>query len=75
MKKTNLELRMAQARQKARIPKSKLSSGSTAGKYPISLDGGKTIIFISDKSKEPEARLRYASLASHTVVPPSYKTW
>ena len=41
------------------VPKSKLSFGSVADKYPVSLDGGKTIIFISDKNKEPETRQRY----------------
>jgi hypothetical protein len=41
------------------IPRSKLSSGSVNNKYPIILDGGKTIIFISDLSKEVEARERY----------------
>jgi hypothetical protein len=34
-------------------------AGSMEGKYPIVLDGGKTIIFISDKSKEAETILRY----------------
>ena len=38
---------------------SKLLTGSTADKYPVVLDGGKTIIFISDKSKEEETRLKY----------------
>ena len=38
---------------------SKLLTGSTTDKYPIVLDGGKTIIFISDKSKEAEIRLKY----------------
>jgi len=43
----------------AKVPKSKLSSGSLIGKYPITLDGGRTIIFISDKSKESETRKNY----------------
>lgn len=37
----------------------KLLTGSTTGKYPVVLDGGKTIIYISDKSKENETRLKY----------------
>jgi hypothetical protein len=37
----------------------KLLTGSTIDKYPVVLDGGKTIIFISDKSKEDEIRLKY----------------
>ncbi len=36
------------------VPNSKLSAGSVADKYPVAFDNGKTIIFISDKSKEPE---------------------
>ena len=41
------------------IPKSKLLSGSVTNKYPIVLDGGKTIIFISDRNKEAEIREKY----------------
>jgi hypothetical protein len=41
------------------VPKSKLLSGSVVGKYPVTLDGGKTIIFISDKAKESETRRLY----------------
>ena len=37
----------------------KLLTGSTIDKYPVVLDGGKTIIFISDRSKEAETRLKY----------------
>jgi hypothetical protein len=59
MKKDTLEYRMMQERQRLKIPDSKILSGSTIGKYPISLDGGRTTIFISDKSKESETRLRY----------------
>ena len=42
------------------VPKSKLSSGSVANKFPVLLDDGRTIVFISDKSREREIRLRYA---------------
>lgn len=37
----------------------KLLTGSTIDKFPVVLDGGKTIIFISDRSKEEETRLKY----------------
>lgn len=33
--------------------------GSIRGKYPVVLDGGKTTIYISDKSKEAEIVERY----------------
>jgi hypothetical protein len=38
-----------------------LLTGSTADKYPVMMDDRKTIIFISDKSKEEETRQRYSS--------------
>jgi hypothetical protein len=59
MKKDTLEYRMMQERQRLKIPDSKLLTGSLTGKYPIVLDGGRTTIFISDKSKEAETRERY----------------
>ena len=36
-----------------------LLTGSTADKYPVMMDDRKTIIFISDKSKENETRQRF----------------
>ena len=54
-----IDNRMDILNHQAKVPKSKLSSGSLTGKYPISLDGGRTIIFISDKSKESETRKNY----------------
>jgi c-di-AMP phosphodiesterase-like protein len=38
---------------------SKALTGSTANLYPVVLDNGKTIIYISDKSKEEATRLKY----------------
>lgn len=59
MKKDTLEYRMMQERQRLKIPDSKLLTGSTKDKYPVILDGGRTTIFISDKSKESETRKNY----------------
>lgn len=59
MKKTTLEYRMMIEHNRHKIPDSKLLTGSLLGKYPIILDGGKTTIFISDKSKEAETRQKY----------------
>ena len=42
------------------IPKSKLSLGSLINKYPIFLDN-KTVIFITDQTKESEIRQKYES--------------
>jgi len=55
----SIDARIELSNQQNSIPKSKLSSGSVTNKYPIILDGGKTIIFIADQSKEPEAREKY----------------
>jgi hypothetical protein len=59
MKKDTLEYRMMQERQRSKISDLKLLSGSTKDKYPVILDDGRTTIFISDKSKEAEARQKY----------------
>ena len=73
MKKDTLEYRMMQERQRLKIPDSKLLSGSLIGKYPIILDGGKTTIFISDKSKESETRERYELLKGNMLLQYSTK--
>lgn len=59
---------MMQERQRLKIPDSKMLSGSLTGKYPISLDGGRTTIFISDKTKEQEIRLRYESRMGNKLM-------
>lgn len=59
MKNDTLENRLSLARLKAKIPDDKLSMGSLKGKFPILLDDGKTIIYISDLSKADEIKARY----------------
>ena len=59
MKKDTLEYRMMLERQQLKIRNSKLLMGSTKDKYPVILDDGKTIIFISDKNKEAETKEKY----------------
>jgi hypothetical protein len=59
MKKDVLENRMNLSNQQLKVPHSKLLTGSIQNKYPVVLDGGKTILFISDKSKEAETIKRY----------------
>jgi len=46
----------------------KLLTGSTIDKFPILLDDGKTIIFINDKSKEEETRLKYKLLGVNRSI-------
>ncbi|MCX6244733.1 MAG: hypothetical protein NTU98_08510 [Bacteroidetes bacterium] len=59
MKKDVIENRMNLSNQQGKVPHAKLQSGSVQNKYPVILDGGKTILFISDKSKEAEVIRRY----------------
>jgi len=51
--------RMNLANHQVKVPHAKLLTGSIQNKYPVILDGGKTILFISDKSKEAETIKRY----------------
>jgi hypothetical protein len=48
----------------------KLLTGSIIDKFPVVMDGGKTIIFISDKSKESETRERYELRRGNKVILP-----
>jgi hypothetical protein len=51
--------RIGISNRQIRVPKPKLSTGSITGMYPVILDGGRTIIYTPDKSKESEIRSRY----------------
>jgi len=57
-------------RKKSNILKNnhKLLTGETSDKYAILLDDGKTIVFISDKSKEAEIRLKYKMLGYRAKI-------
>jgi len=55
-----LDNRKAMSNHPVKVPKAKLSTGSVVDKYPVVLDDGRTIIYITDKSREQEIRLRYA---------------
>ena len=46
----------------------KLLTGTTTDKYAVVLDGGKTIVFISDKSKEEETRQKYMMRAQNNNI-------
>ena len=65
MKNDVLANRMSLSNHRLAIPASKLLSGSVIDKYPVILDGGKTIIFISDKTQEAETRYRYELRKQH----------
>ena len=57
--KKNTNRRIYQENNRLNNPKSKLLDGSLTGKFPVVLNGGKTIIYISDKSKEEETRIKF----------------
>ncbi|MEI7896536.1 MAG: hypothetical protein WCJ26_05835 [bacterium] len=65
MKNDILANRMSLTNHRLSIPASKLLSGSVVNKHPVILDGGKTIIFIADKSLEAETRYRYELRKQH----------
>jgi hypothetical protein len=71
MKKDTLENRLNLARLRAKIPDEKLLMGSIKEKYPVILDNGKTVIYISDKSKVEETRLKY-ELMKNSKYPSNY---
>ncbi len=62
MKNNSFENRIRLANNLSKIPEDKLQSGSTKGKYPVVMDGGKTIVYIADESKADETRLKYKLL-------------
>ncbi|MEI7896222.1 MAG: hypothetical protein WCJ26_04250 [bacterium] len=51
--------RMEMSNHQVKVPLSKLSSGSVDDKFPILLDDGRTVVYITDRSREREIRLRY----------------
>jgi hypothetical protein len=65
MKNDVLTNRMNLANHRLGVPQSKLLTGSVIDKHPVVLDGGKTIIFIADKTMEAETRYRYELRKQH----------
>ena len=62
MKNNSFENRLKQARIRSKISDEKLLMGSTRNKFPVVMNDGKTVIYISDKSKEAETRQKYELL-------------
>ncbi len=50
------------------IPPAKMLAGSTKDKFAIVLDGGKTVIFISDRSKMKETIERYQNRSNKYCI-------
>lgn len=51
-----------------KISDEKLSMGSISNKHPVVLNDRRTVVFISDKSKEAEIRLKYESLKDQKIT-------
>jgi hypothetical protein len=62
MKNDKLDNRNSLALNRFKIPDEKLLMGSIKGKYPVVLDDGRTIVYISDKSKADETKIKYELL-------------
>ena len=62
MKNSTLENRMILARKRFQISDERLSMGSIRDKFPVVMDDGKTVIYVTDKSKVEETRLKYELL-------------
>ena len=62
MKNDTMENGLGLAPNQNKIPDEKILMGSTSDKYPVVLNDGRTIVFISDKSKEAEIRQKYELL-------------
>jgi hypothetical protein len=50
-----------------RISDEKLAMGSISNKHPVILSDRRTVVFISDKSREAEIRLKYESLKDKKI--------
>jgi|WetSurMetagenome_2_1015567.scaffolds.fasta_scaffold1573569_1 hypothetical protein len=61
MKNGFAEKNRSLAPQRNKSQHNKTGTGKTSDKYPVILDGGRTIIFVSDKKKEKEVRRWYES--------------
>ena len=66
MKNDKLDNRNSLALNRSKIPDEKLLMGSTKGKYPVVLDDGRTVVYITDESKADETRLKYKLLKEST---------
>jgi hypothetical protein len=62
MKNDKLDNRNSLALHRSKIPDDKLLMGLTKGKYPVVMDDGRTVVYISDESKAEETRLKYKLL-------------
>ena len=62
LKNDKLDNRIRSEHYKDKIPDAKLLMGTLHGKFPVILDNGRTIVYITDPSKEEETRQKYELL-------------
>jgi hypothetical protein len=62
MKNDKMDNRNSLALNRFKIPDEKLLMGSINGKFPVVMDGGRTVVYISDESKADETKLKYELL-------------
>jgi hypothetical protein len=62
MKNDIMENSLDPSPHRYKVTDEKLLMGSTIDKYPVKLDDGRTVVYISDKSKEAEIRLKFELL-------------
>jgi hypothetical protein len=62
MKNDKLDSNLDISFTRNKISSERLLMGSIIDKYPVILDDGRTVVFISDKNKEAEIRLKYELL-------------
>lgn len=62
MKTSTLEKMMKVSRNRLKISDERILMGATKNKFPVMLKDGKTVIYITDKSKAEETREKYELL-------------
>jgi hypothetical protein len=65
MNNHKMEQRLKMEHNREKISNERILMGSTKGKYPVVLDNGRTTIYISDKSKEMEVRMKYEKMRNN----------
>jgi hypothetical protein len=62
MKNDIMENNLDYSQNRNKISPEKLLMGSISNKYPVVLNDGRTVVYISDKNREAEIRLKFELL-------------
>ncbi|MBW6479378.1 MAG: hypothetical protein K0B37_08125 [Bacteroidales bacterium] len=68
MNDNKIENSLNLASNRNEISNEKMLMGSTSNKHPVFLNDGRTVVFISDKSREAEIRLKYELLKEKKIT-------